>query len=47
VWWDWDAFLAAAEAPDSVLSPWARLQAPLLDPLLDSALPGLPRRRTA
>jgi isopentenyl-diphosphate Delta-isomerase len=47
VWWDWDAFLAAAEAHDSVLSPWARLQAPLLDPLLDSALPGLPRRRTA
>jgi isopentenyl-diphosphate delta-isomerase len=47
VWWDWDAFLAAAQAPDSVLSPWARLQAPLLDPLLDTALPGLPRRRTA
>ena len=47
VWWDWDAFLAAATAPDSVLSPWARLQAPLLDPLLDAALPGLPRRRTA
>ena len=47
VWWDWDAFLAAATAPDSVLSPWARLQAPLLDALLDDALPGLPRRRTA
>ncbi len=47
VWWDWDAFLAAATAVDSVLSPWARLQAPLLDPLLDAALPGLPRRRTA
>jgi isopentenyl-diphosphate Delta-isomerase len=47
VWWDWDAFLAAAQAPDSVLSPWARLQAPLLAPLLDTALPGLPRRRTA
>jgi isopentenyl-diphosphate delta-isomerase len=47
VWWDWDAFLAAAQAPDSVLSPWARLQAPLLDPPLDTALPGLPRRRTA
>ena len=43
VWWDWDAFLAAAEAPDSVLSPWARLQAPLLD----TALHGLRRRRTA
>jgi isopentenyl-diphosphate Delta-isomerase len=47
VWWDWDAFLAAATALDSILSPWARLQAPLLDPLLDTALPGLPRRRTA
>jgi isopentenyl-diphosphate delta-isomerase len=46
-WWDWDAFLTAATAPDSILSPWARLQAPLLDPLLDTALPGLPRRRTA
>ena len=47
VWWDWEAFLAAATAPDSVLSPWARLQAPLVDALLDAALPGLPRRRTA
>ena len=47
VWWDWDAFLAAATAPESVLSPWARLQAPLVDPLLEAALPGLPRRRTA
>jgi isopentenyl-diphosphate Delta-isomerase len=47
VWWDWAEFLAAATAPDSVLSPWARLQAPLLDPLLDGALPGLARRRTA
>jgi isopentenyl-diphosphate delta-isomerase len=47
VWWDWEAFLTAAIAPDSVLSPWARLQAPLVDPLLDAALPGLPRRRTA
>ena len=47
VWWDWDAFLAAATSADSILSPWARLQAPLLDPLLDTALPGLPRRRTA
>jgi isopentenyl-diphosphate Delta-isomerase len=46
LWWDWDAFLAAATAPDSILSPWARLQAPLLDPLLDDALPGLPRLRT-
>jgi isopentenyl-diphosphate delta-isomerase len=47
VWWEWEAFLAAATAPGSVLSPWARLQAPLLAPLLDGALPGLPRRRTA
>lgn len=47
VWWDWAAFLTAATAPDSVLSPWSRLQAPLLDPLLDAALPGLSRRRTA
>jgi len=47
VWWDWDEFRAATQAPDSVLSPWSRLQAPLLDALLDEALPGLPRRRTA
>ncbi len=47
VWWDWDAFLTAASALDSVLSPWARLQAPLLDPRLDAALPGLPRRSRA
>jgi isopentenyl-diphosphate delta-isomerase len=47
VWWDWDAFLTAATAPGSVLSPWARLQAPQLDLLLETALPGLPRRRTA
>jgi isopentenyl-diphosphate delta-isomerase len=47
VWWGWDEFLTATQAPDSVLSPWARLQAPLLDPLLDAALPGLLRRRTA
>lgn len=47
VWWDWEAFLAAATAPDSVLSPWSRLQAPLLDPLLGDALPDLPRLRTA
>jgi isopentenyl-diphosphate Delta-isomerase len=30
-WWGWDAFLAAARAGE--LSPWARLQAPLLDAL--------------
>jgi isopentenyl-diphosphate Delta-isomerase len=47
VWWDWEAFLTAATASDSVLSPWSRLQAPLIDPLLDDALPGLPRLRTA
>jgi isopentenyl-diphosphate delta-isomerase len=47
VWWDWDAFVTAATAADSVLSPWARLQVPLLAALLDAALPGLPHRRTA
>ena len=41
VWWDWDAFLAAASVPDSILSPWARLQAPLVDAVLDTALPGV------
>ena len=30
-WWTWSRFLAAAADPDSGLSPWARLQAPLLD----------------
>ena len=30
-WWSWDRFLTEATADDSVLSPWARLQAPLLD----------------
>ncbi len=33
-WWSWDEFLAAAADPDSGLSPWARLQAPLLDQAL-------------
>jgi isopentenyl-diphosphate delta-isomerase len=28
-WWSWEAFLAAAAAGE--LSPWAQLQAPLLD----------------
>jgi isopentenyl-diphosphate Delta-isomerase len=46
-WWHWEAFLAAATTTGSVLSPWARLQAPLLDPRLAAALPGLPLRRTA
>jgi isopentenyl-diphosphate delta-isomerase len=30
-WWTWDRFLAAAADDTSELSPWARLQAPLLD----------------
>lgn len=30
-WWTWDRFRAAADDPGSDLSPWARLQAPLLD----------------
>jgi isopentenyl-diphosphate Delta-isomerase len=29
-WWPWERFLAECRAPDSGLSPWARLQAPLL-----------------
>jgi len=29
-WWPWQRFLDEAGAPDSVLSPWARMQAPLL-----------------
>ncbi len=33
-WWTWPQFLAAAADPDSGLSPWARLQAPLLDAAL-------------
>ncbi len=33
-WWSWDDFLVAAADPDSGLSPWARLQAPLLDEAL-------------
>lgn len=30
-WWSWEAFLAAARDKDADLSPWARVQAPLLD----------------
>jgi isopentenyl-diphosphate Delta-isomerase len=30
-WWEWDRFLAAAADASSDVSPWARLQAPLLD----------------
>ena len=33
-WWSWDRFLDAATDPASGLSPWARLQAPLLDAAL-------------
>ena len=29
-WWSWDRFLDEANDPAGVLSPWARLQAPLL-----------------
>lgn len=29
-WWTWPRLLTEAQAPDSVLSPWARLQIPLL-----------------
>ena len=36
-WWTWSRFLAAAADPDSGLSPWARLQAPLLDAALFGA----------
>ncbi|MCW0213452.1 MAG: isopentenyl-diphosphate Delta-isomerase [Pseudonocardia sp.] len=32
-WWSWPRFLEAAEDPESGLSPWARLQASLLDGL--------------
>lgn len=31
-WWTWAQFCAAADDPTSGLSPWARMQAPLLDP---------------
>ncbi len=30
-WWPWERFLDAAADEESDLSPWARLQAPLLD----------------
>lgn len=29
-WWSWERFVAAARDPAGTLSPWARLQAPLL-----------------
>ena len=37
-WWDWARFRDAAADPDSGLSPWARLQVPLLDALDDPLL---------
>lgn len=37
-WWTWDAFLAAGRAGE--LSPWATLQAPLLDARRDRWWPG-------
>lgn len=30
-WWTWERFVAAAADPASEVSPWARLQVPLLD----------------
>jgi isopentenyl-diphosphate Delta-isomerase len=36
-WWSWSRFLDAAGDPASGLSPWARLQAPLLDAVLHPA----------
>jgi isopentenyl-diphosphate Delta-isomerase len=33
-WWSWAQFRQAAADPNSGLSPWARLQAPLLDTVL-------------
>lgn len=51
-WWTWDRFLEVAADPQSDLSPWARLQAPLLAAhlgdgrLRDGSEPGVlsPRR---
>ena len=37
-WWSWDRFLGEAADQDSDLSPWARLQAPLLDRVVGPAL---------
>lgn len=39
-WWDWPRFRAAAEDPDSGLSPWARMQVRALDALDDPVLTG-------
>lgn len=36
-WWTWERFVAAAADPAGGVSPWARLQAPLLDARLREA----------
>lgn len=47
-WWTWDRFLDAAADPDSDVSPWARLQAPLLDAAFRGGSgPGAPGPRRA
>lgn len=33
-WWEWERFLAEAADPDSDMSPWDRMQAPLLREVL-------------
>lgn len=42
-WWSWAQFRAAADDPASGLSPWARLQVPLLAALDDPLLTGARR----
>jgi isopentenyl-diphosphate Delta-isomerase len=39
-WWPWERFLAEAADPASDVSPWARLQAPLLNALRDDTSRG-------
>jgi isopentenyl-diphosphate delta-isomerase len=47
-WWTWDRFLEAAADPASDVSPWARLQAPLLDEQFrDGSEPGAPSPQRA
>ena len=41
-WWSWSRFLGAARDDRSGLSPWSRLQAPLLVPYLSGATPEVP-----
>jgi isopentenyl-diphosphate delta-isomerase len=36
-WWPWDRFLDEAADPGSAISPWARLQAPLLRDLVPTS----------